>query len=208
MQLSDTQLVILSAAAQRDDGMALPLPEHLKGGAAQKVVASLISKSLIKEVDAMPGQQTWIRTADGDGKTLIITSIGLVAIGIEPQEEGVAAEAPTSETPAPAAHSATGADTGAAAGEADHEAATAGPAPRAPTGGKVPKVREGTKQAQLVAMLRTPEGAAIAEIVAATNWQAHTVRGAIAGALKKKLGLEVTSEKIDGRGRVYRLPAA
>ena len=57
-------------------------------------------------------------------------------------------------------------------------------------------------------MLRTPEGATIDEIVAATGWQPHTVRGAIAGALKKKLGLEVTSEKVEGRGRVYRLPAA
>jgi hypothetical protein len=52
-------------------------------------------------------------------------------------------------------------------------------------------------------MLRAPEGATIAEIVAATGWLPHTVRGAIAGALKKKLGLDVASEKIEGRGRVY-----
>ena len=55
-------------------------------------------------------------------------------------------------------------------------------------------------------MLRAPDGATIDEIVAATGWQPHTVRGAIAGALKKKLGLEVSSEKVDGRGRVYSLP--
>ena len=65
--------------------------------------------------------------------------------------------------------------------------------------------RKGTKQATLIEMLRGPEGASIEEIVAATGWQPHTVRGAIAGALKKKLGLEVTSEKVDGRGRVYRI---
>lgn len=40
----------------------------------------------------------------------------------------------------------------------------------------------------------------------ATNWASYTIRGAMAGALKKKLGLEVTSEKVEGRGRVYRLP--
>jgi len=57
-------------------------------------------------------------------------------------------------------------------------------------------------------MLRAPKGATIEEIMAATGWQSHTVRGAMAGALKKKLGLEVTSEKVEGRGRVYRLPAA
>jgi hypothetical protein len=65
--------------------------------------------------------------------------------------------------------------------------------------------RTASKQAQLIAMLKRPEGASIEEIVAAFGWQAHTVRGAIAGALKKKLGLAVTSEKVAGRGRVYRL---
>ena len=44
--------------------------------------------------------------------------------------------------------------------------------------------------------------------MASTGWQSYTVRGAMAGALKKKLGLEVTSEKVVGRGRVYKLPAA
>ncbi len=68
--------------------------------------------------------------------------------------------------------------------------------------------REGTKQATLIAMLRAPEGATIEEITAATEWQSHTVRGAMSGVLKKKLGLEVTSEKVEGRGRVYRLPPA
>ena len=64
--------------------------------------------------------------------------------------------------------------------------------------------REGTKQATLIAMLRAPGGATIPEIMAATGWQSHTVRGAMSGALKKKLGLEVTSEKAEDRGRVYR----
>lgn len=68
------------------------------------------------------------------------------------------------------------------------------------------KTRENSKQAQLIAMLKRPEGATIAEIAETFGWRAHTVRGAIAGALKKKLGLAVTSEKIEGRGRVYRIP--
>jgi hypothetical protein len=67
--------------------------------------------------------------------------------------------------------------------------------------------REGTKQAQLIAMLQSANGASIAEIAKALAWQDHTVRGAIAGALKKKLGLAVTAEKVDGRGTVYRIPA-
>jgi hypothetical protein len=68
-----------------------------------------------------------------------------------------------------------------------------------------PQIREGTKQATLIAMLRRPEGADLDEIAEATGWQKHTIRGAISGALKKKLGLEVTSTK-DGQGRrIYKL---
>lgn len=65
--------------------------------------------------------------------------------------------------------------------------------------------RAGTKQAKLIEMLRAEGGATIDEITAATGWQPHTVRGAMSGALKKRLGLEVSSVKVEGRGRVYRI---
>ena len=65
--------------------------------------------------------------------------------------------------------------------------------------------RAESKQSQLIAMLKQPDGVTIVEITEALEWQPHTVRGAIAGALKKKLGLKVESEKVDDRGRVYRL---
>ena len=65
--------------------------------------------------------------------------------------------------------------------------------------------RSASKQARLIEMLRQPEGVTIDEIVKTLDWQAHTVRGAISGALKKKLGLTIESEKIDDRGRVYRI---
>ncbi|MBX9945095.1 MAG: DUF3489 domain-containing protein [Reyranella sp.] len=65
--------------------------------------------------------------------------------------------------------------------------------------------RAESKQAQLIGMLKKPDGATIAEIAKALDWQPHTVRGAIAGALKKKLGLDVQSDKANDRGRVYRL---
>lgn len=70
---------------------------------------------------------------------------------------------------------------------------------------KTAGTREGSKQAQLIAMLGNAKGATINEIAEALSWQPHTVRGAIAGALKKKLGLEVTSEKDEKRGRVYKI---
>ena len=65
--------------------------------------------------------------------------------------------------------------------------------------------RSGTKQEAVIAMLRAEGGATIDEIVAATSWAPHTARGFMSGALKKKLGLTITSEKIEERGRTYRI---
>ena len=70
---------------------------------------------------------------------------------------------------------------------------------------KPPTQRAGTKQAMLIAILQAQTGATMEEIVAATGWQAHSARGAISGALGKKLGLIVTSAKEADRGRVYRI---
>ncbi len=78
-------------------------------------------------------------------------------------------------------------------------------APPAAEAPKARKIREGTKQALLIEMLKRQGGATIDEIVTATAWQSHTARGAMAGALKKKLGLTITSEKDESRGRVYRI---
>jgi len=183
-QLSDTQAIILSAAAQRPERIALPLPDNLRGGAAAKVVGAMIAKGLIEEVEVnlRRGEPLWRDTGDGHGTTLVATDAGLAAIGIEPDD---AETAPTSATEAPMVDPTP---------DATSKAAPSTHTPRA-----------GTKQAALIAMLRAPQGATIEDITATTGWQAHTVRGAIAGALKKKLGLEVSSEKVEGRGRVYRI---
>lgn len=69
----------------------------------------------------------------------------------------------------------------------------------------LPKAPRVTKQQIMIDMLSRPEGATIKELVEATGWLSHTCRGAMSGALKKKLGLTITSEKEDQRGRVYRL---
>jgi hypothetical protein len=67
--------------------------------------------------------------------------------------------------------------------------------------------RSGSKIATVVSLLETEGGATIAEIMAATGWQQHTVRGALAGSITKRLGRTLTSEKMEGRGRVYRISA-
>ena len=66
--------------------------------------------------------------------------------------------------------------------------------------------RPDSKIARVIAMLRTPGGATIETISAETGWRSHSVRGAMSGAIKKKLGLTITSEKVDGV-RVYRIDA-
>jgi hypothetical protein len=68
-----------------------------------------------------------------------------------------------------------------------------------------PVTREGTKQATLIGLLRRPEGATLGQMVEATGWQSHTVRGTLAGALKKKLGLTIVSAKTTGAERTYRI---
>ncbi|NCW86654.1 MAG: DUF3489 domain-containing protein [Oxalobacteraceae bacterium] len=67
------------------------------------------------------------------------------------------------------------------------------------------RTRETSKQAQVIAMLKRPEGATISQVCAATGWQQHTVRGTFAGALKKKLGLTIDSDKAQGGERIYRI---
>jgi len=69
------------------------------------------------------------------------------------------------------------------------------PAKPAKIASEKPTPRAGTKQAQMIDLLRRPEGATVAQIAAATGWQHHTIRGAIAGALKKKLGLTVEATR-------------
>ena len=91
--------------------------------------------------------------------------------------------------------------------EPESEAAIAEVAPAEATNAepKAPKLRNGTKQALMIEMLRRPEGATVEQIAEATAWRNHSVRGAMAGGLKKKLGLTITSEKTEGAARIYRI---
>ena len=73
------------------------------------------------------------------------------------------------------------------------------PDPEPPSDGKHP-----SKQDEVIAMLRRPEGATVDEVASATGWQRHTIRGIFSGTLKKKLGLTLASAK-EERGRVYRI---
>lgn len=181
---SDTQSLILSRAATRPGNLALPLPEGLVGAAAKMVVGKMIARGWLEEVEAnlRRGEPMWRETGDGHGTTLIATEAGLEAIGIEPLAASAAASVRRARPKQEAEQTPDDTDTA-----------------------KPIAIRAGTKQAQIIAMLQRPEGATVAEMVEATGWQAHTVRGSISGALKKKLGILVTAAEEGGRGRVYRI---
>src|ERR1700677_4155888 len=74
---------------------------------------------------------------------------------------------------------------------------------RAPASSR-PAARADTKHARIIAMLRKPAGATIAAIMAVTDWQQHSVRGFLAGVVRKKLELNLVSDQTD-KGRVYRI---
>jgi len=182
-KLTDTQTIVLSRAATRPGNLAMPLPEGLHGAAAQKAVTAMINRGWLEEVEAnlRRGEPLWRETGDGHGTTLIATEAGLQAIGIELLAASAVANARKAKPEA---------------AETPHDTDTDSAKPVA--------IRAGTKQAQIIAMLKRPEGATVAEMVEATGWLAHTVRGLISGALKKKLGLAVVSSVVEGRGMVHR----
>jgi hypothetical protein len=172
---TETQTIILSAGAQRPDNIALPLPKGLHGAAAKMTIAKMIEHGWLQEVDANLRRGEPLWRETGDGHG---TTLVVTDAGLL----AIGIEPVVVKTLV-----------------AIRKHAAEAPAP------KVPTPRAGTKQAMLIALLQRPEGANIAEVVAATGWQAHTARGAISGALKKKLGLAISSEKEVGRGSVYRI---
>ncbi len=188
-KLSDSQLVILSAAARHQDGTVLPLPRSLKvnKAAATTVLKSLLKKGLVAERPAATDEAHWRETRDGGRTALAIADAGLQAIGVDRK---TSKQSPSTK-PQPKQRSRRA------------ERKPSGAKPKGRT--SPPAVRPGTKQALLIDLLKRKKGATIEEIVEATGWQAHSVRGAISGTLKKKLGLTVTSEPVEKRGRVHRI---
>ena len=189
-KLSDGQLVVLSAATQREDGIVFPITQKMKGNAVGNILKSLLARGYLEEIPGRADDRMWRFADDGSPLTLRATSLARTELGIEPVTTPDAApDEVARETAMPSATDGTDKSTE----EPD--------SPALPT----IKLRVGTKQATLISMLKSPEGATIAEIAAITSWMPHTVRGALAGALKKKLGLDVTSAKEGERGRLYRI---
>jgi hypothetical protein len=190
IKLTTTQQTVLEAATQRVDGSIHPMPQTLKGGAALKVINALEKKGMINNVSMGKHYKDWQ-----------ITDEGYRAIGQEPpaQEVETTTAPETDEEPV---------EKNITKPEADEKptelTATTLETEDKPTETKVEpqaeekparKTRQGTKQAKVIELLQRPIGANIDQIVEETQWQPHTVRGFLAGTIKKKLGLELTSTK-------------
>ncbi len=174
--LNENQIAVLTHAIDHTQGKIEWFPDNIKGGARQKVLEGLFKRAMI-----IGNQGDWHVTAEG------YDALGRPRPG---QRTATKMATPAAENAPKAARKAKAAPKDAAAG--DGEQAT-------------PRTRENSKQAQVIAMLKRPEGATIKQICEATDWQAHTVRGTFAGAFKKKLGLTITSDKAEGGERVYRI---
>jgi hypothetical protein len=195
IKLSDTQLVMLSAAAQRDD-RCLTLPEKLKGSAAHKVATKLIAAGLVEEVKAKAGMPAWRRDEDGQSYALRLTGAGAKAIAVNPDDDA----GPTGDEK----RSAPGGDQPPTSAESDRTAAGASTAESAPAFATPRAPRAGTKLAKAIEMLRATEGATISELARAMGWLPHTTYAVLTGLRKR--GYALTLDRSDAkRGSTYRI---
>ena len=179
IKLTDTQREVLEHAADQPNGCITWFPDNVKGGARQKVISGLFNKALITS----NGGQDWFVAAEG------YDALGRArptpaTTHLDPEIEAAVSTAE--------------------ANWAQEKENAAKRLLKVGVEGK-PRRRENSKQATVIQMLQRPEGATIQQIMDATGWQAHTVRGTFAGAFKKKLGLTIVSEKAVGGERTYRI---
>ena len=204
MKLSDTQLLILSSASQRTNHAAL-LPANLKGSAAKKVVDRLLKEKLLQELRAKDNMPVWRRGDDNRPYSLQITKAGLGAIEVDEVAEAPAATSLESVAALlPAAVSRQAKSSGRPSlvkrsGKKKTAAVSAKATQALPH-----RAKPNSKQDKILTLLQGPKGATLDALVKETQWQKHSVRGFLAGTVRKKLKLPLLSEKIDGI-RTYRI---
>jgi Protein of unknown function (DUF3489) len=180
IKLTDTQIAMLTAAAQREDRCLIAHP-NLKGGAAQKVATKLVDAGLAKEIKAKPGAPVWRH----DERTGQFCALRLTAGGVK----AIAADDRSASDDRSEVSRECGSTTASnlevirqIAAEVPTADATPPSAPRA-----------GTKLAQILQLLQRDCGATLKELIAATDWLSHTTRAALTGLRKR--GYAVTIDR-------------
>jgi hypothetical protein len=194
IKLTDTQLVLMSAAVQREDRCLMASPT-LKGGSAHKVANKLISAGFVEEVKATSSDPIW-RRDEGSGASyaLKLTAAGAEAIAVDEAAESEGEKRGALASPDQAA------------GPPKSKARNARPAEGiyGPAGPSAP--RNGSKLARVIALLERDRGATIEELIAITGWRAHTTRAALTGLRKRGYAVQIDRSD-DKRGSFYRIPA-
>jgi Protein of unknown function (DUF3489) len=180
VRLTDAQLVMMSAAAQRTD-RCLSAPARIKGAALSKVSVKFAKLGLAREIEAKPGAPIWRRDDAGQGYALKLTAAGLKAIAVD---EGSQDTIEPGEVPQPEAKNVASPD------EGGHPARTAAP-------------RDGSKLGRVIDLLQRSDGATIPNLTEATGWPPHTTRAALTGLRKR--GYAVIRERVGAGDSVYRI---
>jgi hypothetical protein len=192
-KVNDTQLMLLSAAFQRHDHCLAPSASP-KRSLVQRAVANLLEARLVKEIRAKAGAPIWRRDKEtGRAYALKLTAAGAKVIAVD-------GTPPLQEE----AERRVGQLVGMADPESEPGSNPAATVSR-PDGGAAPipiPPRNGTKVAEVIALLQRGDGATLAELVAATGWLPHTTRAALTGLRKRGYAIDRTHES---RGSVYRI---
>jgi hypothetical protein len=185
-KFTDTQLVLLSAASQREDQCLTP-PTGARLGPARQAAAKLLAENLVREVRARKDAPIWRRDGDaGQALALKLTAAGLRAIAAEP-------DAVNGEDTSPHhAEDAGGRKTSQDAIDAPQAAAECGE-----DTARLRVPRAGTKISGVIDLLGRDAGATIDELVAATGWLPHTTRAALTGLRKR--GLAINRREAQGQ---------
>ena len=168
-KLTDTQLIVLSKAAQRDDGAA-SVPERVNSATAKKIADKLISQKLMREIRTKPGMPVWRVDESGRSLSLVILRAGRVVIGVSEDHP----ESEINLKPNVLAREAI-------------KAEEASPTPR-----------PGSKQALIISLLSKSSGATIHSLIEATGWLPHTTRAALTGLRKRGFKVERSNDGSQG----------
>jgi hypothetical protein len=202
-RLTDNQLIVLSRATQREDGIATP-PPNMRGAALAKVGQSLIERKFMRLIRTKPDMPIWRTDHENKSFSLAITSAGRKAIGTEgkfadqpaaPAEIAVAGNKPS--VIAVTAKKDGYESLAASHFGVDRATSRGAESDRNRIGASLPGSRAGTKQAHLIEMLSRAKGAAFDEIVEAMRWLPHTTRAALTGLRHR--GFDIRRYRADGK---------